>query len=248
MSIGKYSNARRTAPTLSCAVTCVLLAAACKSDLAPSTPMAGSAAPAAVTGAMAQTAGGVGVTAGIAAPPTTSGPASSAGTMAPAATAGVSAAAAGTAATTAGTTAAGTGGATATAGTAGNITQPAAGGGACGTESFAAIYKDILANPVYGCAAVTCHARASAIEAVGNLDLSTAAKAYAGLVGKNSDSQMCTGKPRVKVGDAKASLLISKLRDETLDCGTLMPAGGDYITDTDLLRLVSWINAGACNN
>jgi hypothetical protein len=68
------------------------------------------------------------------------------------------------------------------------------------------------------------------------------------LVGKVSDSTSCPGKVLVKKGDAKASMLVTKLRDDTVDCGTLMPLGGDPISDPDLARIVTWINAGACNN
>jgi hypothetical protein len=86
------------------------------------------------------------------------------------------------------------------------------------------------------------------LTAVGNLDLSTPAAAYTALVGKTSDSTTCAGKVRVKAGDAAGSLLVSKLRDTTLSCGILMPAGSDPISDADLMRIVTWVNGGACNN
>jgi hypothetical protein len=120
--------------------------------------------------------------------------------------------------------------------------------GGCGAESFAAIYRDIFASASTSCTATPCHGRKMALEAVGNLDMSTPAISYTALVGKTSDSAMCAGKPRVVPGNAQGSLLVRKLRDTTLDCGVVMPAGSDQISDPDLMRIVSWINAGACNN
>ena len=77
--------------------------------------------------------------------------------------------------------------------------SPAAGSGAggCGSESFAAIYRDILASPTYSCSSAPCHGRVGMLAAVGNLDLSTPAAAYTALVSKASDSTDCAGKPRV---------------------------------------------------
>jgi hypothetical protein len=86
------------------------------------------------------------------------------------------------------------------------------------------------------------------LDGVGNLDLSTQDAAYAALVGKTSDSMMCKGKVRVKAGDAMSSLLVTKLRDSTVDCGSLMPLGADAIDDASRMRIVNWINAGAKNN
>jgi hypothetical protein len=150
----------------------------------------------------------------------------------------------------AGTGAAGTGVAgTGVAGT-GVAGAPAAGSGAggCGSESFAAIYRDILASPTYSCSSAPCHGRVGMLAAVGNLDLSTPAAAHAALVNKASDSTDCAGKSRVTPGNAAGSLLVTKLRDATVDCGILMPVGGDPITDPELARIVAWINGGACNN
>lgn len=176
----------------------------------------------------------------------TGGTVASAGTFATAGTLGTAGtlATAGTSAT-AGTLA--TAGTSATAGRAGGSAGMNAAGG-CGTESFAAIYRDIFANANTSCTAAPCHGRKTALEAVGNLDMSTPAITYSSLVGKTSDSMSCAGKPRVIAGNAQGSLLVRKLRDTTLDCGITMPAGNDPISDPDLQRIVTWINAGACNN
>lgn len=122
------------------------------------------------------------------------------------------------------------------------------GSGGCGSESFAAIYRDIFANPSYSCSGPSCHGRTTALAGVGDLDLSTAAASYTALVGKASTGMLCAGKLRVKAGDAQNSLLVHKLRDETVECGTVMPVGSDAISDPELQRIVNWINAGACNN
>lgn len=141
---------------------------------------------------------------------------------------------------------------TAGAGAAGSSAAVGGGGGAasgnCGAESFAAIYRDILAKPAYACSSAGCHGRTSAIAEVGNLDLSTSAAAYSSLSGKTSDSMACSGKVRVKAGDPANSLFVQKLREETTKCGEVMPLGADLISDPDLARVTAWIQGGACNN
>jgi hypothetical protein len=141
----------------------------------------------------------------------------------------------------------------AAAGSAGNsssIHAPAAIAGAgCGRESFGAIYREIFADNLdNSCTSATCHGREVLLDSVGNLDLSTPDIAYHALVGRKSDGAMCAGKLRVKVGDAQGSLLLTKLRDDTVECGVLMPAGSGPIDDASLMRIADWINGGACNN
>lgn len=134
------------------------------------------------------------------------------------------------------------------AGAGGGATAGAGGGNSGGAETFAAIYKDIFANSTNSCTSPSCHGRKMMLDGVGNLDLSTADAAYMALVGRTSDSMMCKGKVRVKAGDAMNSLLVTKLRDATVDCGALMPLGADAIDDASLMRIVRWVNAGAKNN
>ena len=122
------------------------------------------------------------------------------------------------------------------------------GGTGCGHESFGAIYRDIFADLKNSSTSATCHGRHVQLDSVGDLDLSTADIAYRALVGTNSDSAMCAGKLRVKAGDAHSSLLVTKLRDDTVECGVSMPAGSNPIDDASLMRIVDWINAGACND
>ena len=118
----------------------------------------------------------------------------------------------------------------------------------CGTESFAAIYQSIFADTTYNCTGAPCHGRDAGLAMVGNLSLSSVQTAYTQLVGKNSDSTMCAGKPRVVAGDPAKSLLVQKLRGDKTDCGGPMPVGADEITDDQLKRITDWISAGACNN
>lgn len=117
----------------------------------------------------------------------------------------------------------------------------------CGSESFRAIYQDIFRDATHSCTAPACHGRTMRLEDVGNLDLSTADLAYGQLVDVGSDSEMCAGKPRVIPGNPQGSLLVTKLRDATVECGLLMPVGAP-IDDPSLMRIVNWIGAGACNN
>ena len=133
---------------------------------------------------------------------------------------------------------------------AGGAAAGASGGAGCGTESFAAIYQSIFADKTNNCSGPVCHGRtdAAGLALVGNLNLSTAQIAYMQLVGKNSDSTMCAGKPRVIARDPKGSLLVQKLRADTTTCGAGMPVGADEITDDQLKRITDWISAGACNN
>jgi hypothetical protein len=167
--------------------------------------------------------------------------------------AGGTAALGGTALPASGSVAAGNRAAAGSSGMSGNVasagsTAGNAANGGCGSESFAAIYREIFAKPVYSCNAAICHGRTDALTDLGNLDMSTPAATYAALVGKPSDGMMCAGKLRVKAGDAQNSLLVRKLRDATVECGMVMPAGSEAITDPELQRIVTWINAGACNN
>lgn len=202
-------------------------------------PKAGSAAMTAVA------SGGTGAIAAIGSAGNSSGTAGTTATV-PAGTMGGS-----TGNSSGGAAAAGIGGTTGSigAGAGGGSAAAGAGGGSSGgAESFAAIYKDILASSTNSCTSPSCHGRKMMLDGVGNLDLSTADAAYMALVGKTSDSMMCKGKVRVKAGDAMSSLLVTKLRDTTVDCGALMPLGADAIDDASLMRIVNWINAGAKNN
>jgi len=117
----------------------------------------------------------------------------------------------------------------------------------CGSESFRAIYNDIFADATNSCTAPSCHGRTMRLQDVGNLDLSTPDIAYSQLVGIGSDGEMCAGKVRVEAGNPQGSLLVTKLRDATVDCGVLMPVGAP-VDDLSLMRIVDWISAGACNN
>ena len=121
----------------------------------------------------------------------------------------------------------------------------------CGSESFAKIYQDIIAPDTYMCSSPVCHGKpASGSASVGNLELMTKDIAYADLVGVKSDGVLCgdADRPRVVKGNAAGSLLVQKLRAETVMCGSVMPVTGTTITDAELARITSWINAGACNN
>jgi hypothetical protein len=141
-------------------------------------------------------------------------------------------------------------------------TTPIGGGGAsgasagmgasgCGGESFAAIYKDIFSKTEYMCNSPVCHGKmAGQTGSVGNLELMTKDIAYGDLVGKMSDGVLCGDMPRTRVlpGNAASSLLVQKMRGDTVMCGSIMPVTGGPITDPELARITAWINGGACNN
>jgi len=121
----------------------------------------------------------------------------------------------------------------------------------CGTESFAAIYQSIFASQTYSCNTTACHGRMAGQSAsVGNLELLTKETAYKDLVGVKSDGVLCDDGMRTRVvpGNAAASLLVQKLKAETVMCGSIMPNTGIPIADVDQARITAWINAGACDN
>jgi hypothetical protein len=127
----------------------------------------------------------------------------------------------------------------------------AMGASGCGSESFTAIYNDILSSPTYMCNTPVCHGKMTGqTGSVGNLELMTKDMAYGDLVGKMSDSALCgdVARTRVMPGNAAMSLLVQKLRGDTVMCGSVMPVTGTSITDPELARITNWINAGACNN
>lgn len=145
----------------------------------------------------------------------------------------------------------GAAGGTMTAGASGSTPMTMTPMGGCGTESFAKIYQDIFANETYMCSSPVCHGKPSNGSAtVGNLELMSKDIAYMDLVGVKSDGVLCgdADRPRVVKGNAAGSLLVQKLRSETVMCGSIMPVTGNTITDAELARITSWINAGACNN
>jgi hypothetical protein len=124
-------------------------------------------------------------------------------------------------------------------------------GASCGTESFATIYQTIFASQTYGCNSPVCHGRMEGQTAsVGNLELITKEAAYKDLVGTKTDSVSCGDGMRTRVvpGNAAASLLVQKLKSQTVMCGAIMPISGIPIADVDFARITAWINAGACNN
>lgn len=53
---------------------------------------------------------------------------------------------------------------------------------------------------------------------------------------------------RVEPGDAENSYLIKKLRGDPDISGARMPDGGPFLSDEEIARFISWINAGAPNN
>jgi hypothetical protein len=140
-------------------------------------------------------------------------------------------------------------------GGAGGVGGRAGGGagmsGGCGPESFATIYQTIFASQTYSCNTTACHGRMDGQSgSVGKLELLTKEAAYKDLVGVKSDSLACGDGTytRVVPGDAAGSLLVQKLKAETVKCGSIMPISGIPVADVDLARIVAWINGGACNN
>lgn len=97
--------------------------------------------------------------------------------------------------------------------------------------SFANDVLPLFTGATYGCTG--CHGGQN------NLSLGSYAQVMAG----NSNHG-----PVVIAGNASGSVLVKKLRTATLSFGARMPFGGSQINDTDLQKIVDWINQGALNN
>jgi hypothetical protein len=108
--------------------------------------------------------------------------------------------------------------------------------GACvtATVTFANVYAIFQDRT---CGRTGCHAGRTAAE---GLDLSTSAKAQAGLV--DVASTECTSKKRVLSGDATQSYLLNKLTGSGMCSGSQMPKGGTPLNNTELDTVRSWIN------
>lgn len=111
------------------------------------------------------------------------------------------------------------------------------------TANWSSIYSTIL-GPT--CALSVCHGTAGA-PASGNLDLSSAATAYAALVGTAAIVPACG--TRVVAGDPATSFLVAKLEgtQDPATCGTSMPIGG-MLAPAQIAIIRTWIMNGALND
>jgi hypothetical protein len=108
--------------------------------------------------------------------------------------------------------------------------------------TWASIYECIIATE---CA--TCHSASQPTYFEDSkLDLSTAALAYAGLVGVEAAGEECAGMGTLVVpGDADASLLIDKMGADP-SCGDPMPLPPASLIPQDRVDVIrAWIEAGA---
>ncbi len=108
-----------------------------------------------------------------------------------------------------------------------------------GAVTFSALQDDFF-TPT--CARAGCHSSGASS---GGLILS-ADVAYGNLV--DSPSQQQPQFNRVTPNEPDNSYLIKKLRGDLDITGSRMPAGGPFLTDEQIERFVSWIDAGAPNN
>jgi mono/diheme cytochrome c family protein len=115
------------------------------------------------------------------------------------------------------------------------------------TGTFSIIYAQLF--PVETKAQCnSCHAVAS--NEVTNGLLSTGpdrASAYAALVGKDSVSKRCAGKPLIVPNQPDQSLFLQKLVAAP-PCGDQMPLGGGHLSTAQANLVRSWIAAGALDD
>ncbi|MCP4202620.1 MAG: hypothetical protein GY769_11880 [bacterium] len=119
-----------------------------------------------------------------------------------------------------------------------SIPECAAGGGG-GAATLTALQNDIF-TPT--CDSFGCH---NADSASAGLVLAEG-MSFGELV--NEPSSQMPQFDRVEPGDPEASYIVKKLRGDADISGERMPEGGPFLTDAELARLISWINAGAPNN
>ena len=113
------------------------------------------------------------------------------------------------------------------------------------TASFSSVYDTVLKG-----SCVSCHTAGGPFAAMTPLDFSTAANAYATLVGPAaSTTGSCSGRGQLVVpGNCASSLLYQKLAPANPAaplCGGQMPLGGSPISASLLMAVCDWINAGA---
>lgn len=125
--------------------------------------------------------------------------------------------------------------------TSGNATQAATINVMVTNAPAAATLTELQAS-IFGPVCAVCHTGGGgALPA--SMNLSSAAASYAALVNVSSVQQPAV--LRVDPGDAAASYLVRKLEGTAGISGGRMPLGGPYLSDADVARVRSWINAGA---
>jgi mono/diheme cytochrome c family protein len=115
------------------------------------------------------------------------------------------------------------------------------------TGTFSVIYDQLF--PVETKAQCnSCHGVASNEVTNGQLSMgSDRATAYATLLGKDSISKRCAGKPLILPHQPDASLFLQKLVAAP-PCGDQMPLGGGHLSTAQVNLVRSWIAAGALDD
>jgi hypothetical protein len=111
------------------------------------------------------------------------------------------------------------------------------------SASWSSVYATVLAPT---CATPACHGAAGAAFS-GDLDLSSAAAAYAALVGIDAHASGCG--TRVTPGSPDSSFLVAKVQgtQDPAMCGEAMPIGTMLPAD-QITAIRDWIAAGAAND
>lgn len=109
---------------------------------------------------------------------------------------------------------------------------------ATGGASFAAIEAEIFPT----CATGQCHGSANPPDGLSLLP----GQAFGNLV--NVASVQKPNLQRVKPGDAAASYLVHKIRGDSSIAGGRMPLGLPALSQSDINKIIAWINSGAKNN
>jgi hypothetical protein len=119
------------------------------------------------------------------------------------------------------------------------IADCAEGGGNGGPATLTELQNDIFTP---SCDSFGCHNADSARAGL----ILVAGMSFEQLV--NVPSTQMSQFDRVEPGDPENSYLVKKLRGDGDISGGRMPEGGPFLSDAQIARVISWINAGAQNN
>lgn len=105
--------------------------------------------------------------------------------------------------------------------------------------SFSNSILPLFTGATYGCTG--CHGGQN------NLNLDSYNGVLSGNTGFSTAAASQNG-PVINPGNASTSILVRKLRSNTLPFGARMPFGGSQVSDVDLQKITDWVNQGALNN
>ncbi len=104
------------------------------------------------------------------------------------------------------------------------------------------VYSAVLAKRC-----LPCHSTSTGVS-LGQLDLSTADKAFTNMVGVQAKGSQCAGKGTLVVaGQSSSSLLVQKVGPNP-PCGTVMPFGLAPLSSSEQNLIKDWIDSGATQN